>query len=477
MATDAPANGENTISFSLLWRVVRKRWMVILAGLLVGLLLGALTAFAQPTKYRADAVGVVWVPVTQEAVALAADNLALSKAKQYVQLANSRAVADRAVEILDEDMTPSSALAATNVTNPSQTAQLNISAEAGNPEQARDLAEAWLEATAAAVDQLERPRNSTGEDSAIRINTLIEPDVPTSPSSPNMQRSLMFGAAAGLFLGFLAAFLVHVIDRRIRSVEDLSQAVDLPILATIPRRAKAQGDQEHRTLVGGSSASELTGKNRAESFRLIESFKVLRTNIEFSRPDSTPRIITVTSSVPGEGKSSVAMNLSATLAESDYSVILIDADLRKPVVAKALGLVGEVGLTTVMKDPDSLPDAVQFLSGYDHFGVLAAGAIPPNPAELLGSDRFKELLASLAEEFDYVIVDSPPLGPVIDAATLANAVDGFVLVVELNSTTSQQVTSATRTLERVGAEVLGLVANKAAVQSRSSEYAYYAQED
>lgn len=209
-------------------------------------------------------------------------------------------------------------------------------------------------------------------------------------------------------------------------------------------------------------------------FTFIEAYKSLRTNLQFASIDKQYKKIIVTSSVPGEGKSSVAVNLALSLADSGSRVLLIDCDLRKPVVQRylRLGNVKGYGLTNMLADTQKIKQGIIMLSD-SGLNVIVSGPIPPNPAEMLGSLKMKELIGELENDYDYIIFDTPPVSVVTDAAVLSKWCDGVMLVVKHKSTNIDSVQLAKKNLENVKANILGCVLNEFKAKQSSKPYAYY----
>lgn len=197
----------------------------------------------------------------------------------------------------------------------------------------------------------------------------------------------------------------------------------------------------------------LRGSPRAEAYVTI------RTNLRYVDVDHPPRTVVVTSSVPGEGKTTTACNLAIAVAQAGSRVLLIEGDLRRPKVAEYLGVDGSIGLTDVLIGQIQFDDAVIHWRRGLECDFLASGAIPPNPSELLGSHQMAELLQELAGRYDSVIIDAPPLLPVSDAAILAAVTDGALLVVRHGETRHEQVQHATQALRQVDARILGTILN------------------
>ncbi|QIK75252.1 CpsD/CapB family tyrosine-protein kinase [Nocardioides piscis] len=198
---------------------------------------------------------------------------------------------------------------------------------------------------------------------------------------------------------------------------------------------------------------------------------MLRTNMQYVEIDEDQKVIVMTSALPGEGKSTTAINLALSMALADRSVALVEADLRRPRLAPKLDLDGAVGTTSVLLGKVSLDDALQPY-GDSGLQVLLCGPVPPNPSELLQSHAMETLLSDLRARFDLVILDAPPLLPVTDAALLANQADGAVVVVRHKKTTKDQLTHALERLEAVGSKALGIVVNRSPASSSSGGYGY-----
>ncbi|MEW6541829.1 MAG: CpsD/CapB family tyrosine-protein kinase [Bacillota bacterium] len=203
-----------------------------------------------------------------------------------------------------------------------------------------------------------------------------------------------------------------------------------------------------------------------------EAYRTLRTNLGFAAPDRAAKVILITSAGPEEGKTTTAGNLAVVLAQAGHGVCLLDADLRKPRLHKVFGVENEVGLTNVLSQNLALEKAV-VQSAAGGVALLPSGPIPPNPAELLGSGRMKEVLGRLAERYDFVLVDSPPVLAVTDASLLAARVDGVLLVIRAADTRVEPAQEAKARLEKTGGRILGVTLNKVRLSAKDYSYYYY----
>ncbi len=301
---------------------------------------------------------------------------------------------------------------------------------------------------------LETPQGK--KSSPVEISVVRPAGVPTAPLSPRPKINLALGLLVGLALGVGAAVLRETLDMSVKSLDDVQDITGASPLGVVVEDPDAAGKP---LLVHGDSHGP-----RAEAFRQ------LRTNLQYVDVDRPPRVVVVTSALPDEGKSTTSVNLASTLAPAGTRVVLVEADLRRPRVAHYLGIEGAVGLTDVLAGHCDLDVALQSW-GRDLFSVLPSGPLPPNPSEVLNSQHMQELLKVLEGRFDVVLVDSPPLLPVTDAAVLARAGDGAIIVVRHGRTTKEQLARTVATLQAVDARLLGTVLNR--VPRRGPDASYY----
>ena len=341
------------------------------------------------------------------------------------------------------------------------TAQLNtvlVTAEVRDTDRDRSLAiaEGISNTFGTMVDELD---NKGRRSDVVIITAVSGPTLDLRPVAPNWLLYTGLGLLAGLGLGSLIAIGRDALDNTVRSNLIASSLVEAPVLGVIDYDA----DSAKSPLLLGEAANSV----RAESFRQ------LRTNLQFVDAAKSAEVLLVTSAVPGEGKSLTSVNLAISFAEFGQKVLLIDADLRRPVLWNYFGVEKDVGLSSVLAGNTKLEDAIQPW-GSDGLHVLASGQLPPNPAELLGSKAMSDLVSKVRTDFDKVILDTPPLLPVTDAALASAAVDGVVLVVRWGRTHRSQVTAAVETLRQVNARVLGSVLNMRRL-SRGERQSYAAQ--
>lgn len=308
------------------------------------------------------------------------------------------------------------------------------------------------------LDDRIRELNVTEDVGALNITILEVAQPSIEPSEPDKRRIM----ATSMFLGFMVgcglAFLRNLADHRIRSIDEISQLTGATLLGTVPAMPKklALSERGQKVLVDGQSSS-------------AEAFRTIRTAIFFSIPQNEAQTIHITSSMAGEGKSTLASNIAIAMAQSGQRVLLIDADFRRPMLHKIFGLANDSGLSSVLARVDKPSHAIVHgpIEGLD---ILFCGPEAPNPAELLNSHIFKRFLDKLKHYYHRIIIDSPPLGPVADSAILSAICDVTILVVRSELARRRPLIQSSETLNKVGGRVLGCVVNDVQKHSR---YGYY----
>lgn len=436
-------------------KILRARWVSITVITVLATVAGL--AFSLVTTPTYEARAQVFVSVRTGGSTndlLQGSSFTQKQVKSYTDLVTSPRVLTPVIEHLNLATTPDELAKSISASSPLDTVLINITATDEDPQIASDIANATADSLATQVTELEKPDDDA---SPVKISPVRLATAPTEPSAPNTKLNLALGMLVGLALGVGIAVLREVLDTGIRTEAHIRQVSDSSIIGKIDYDEDAP---DHPLIV----------QSHPQSLR-AEAFRRLRTNLQFLDVAGRPRTIVITSSLPGEGKSTTSINLAITLADAGARVILVDADLRRPSVAPYMGIEGNVGLTTVLIGRASVEDVVQPW-GNGNLHVLPSGQIPPNPSELLGSTSMANLLESLSNTYDMVLIDTPPLLPVTDAAVLSRITGGALVVVGANSVTRQQLGESMRALETVGARVLGLVVNRL-THKKGQGYAYY----
>ncbi|MFC8799083.1 polysaccharide biosynthesis tyrosine autokinase [Streptomyces griseoincarnatus] len=439
-------------------RVARKRWTFIVAPVLACLLVVLVYSYSQPPLYTAQSLVFVSFSSAQTTTELNAGATYVQRqVVSYTNLVGAERVLDPVVEELGLDTGTPALRKRVTAESPADTVLIQISATDEEPVLAAKISDAVAQNLAKEVAELETPVEE--ETSPVRLEVVRNAVVPTAPSAPNIRLNVAVALITGLMLGAGLAALREVLDTRVRSEEDVVALTDTAVIGHIPLDETAL---DHPLVVQSSP-------HHARS----EAFRRLRTNLQFLDLEGGPQAMVVVSSVPNEGKSTTAINLAITLADADARVLLIDADLRRPSIANYLGIEGSVGLTTVLIHRAELQDVIQPWGSAGLF-VVPSGAIPPNPAELVGSRAMAKLIEQVREQYDYVIIDTPPLLPVTDAALIAKMTNGALMVTGSGLVRRDQLLQSLGNMSSVNARVLGVVLNKMKWEDTGGyRYGYY----
>ena len=301
--------------------------------------------------------------------------------------------------------------------------------------------------------------------------------VPKTASSPVLKYTLV-GLAAGIIFGCALAVILEMLNNTIKSRADLISRFSMPVLVSIPSfNSDASKKRSKKSKNKNESTRTVEILNEKTPFAIKEAYKTLRTNLQFtinrSAEQKCAEVITVSSAVPMDGKSTTSVNLALTIAQTGAKVILIDCDLRKGRLHKFFTKVGnKVGASNVIPGLNKLDDAVQ-KTEYDGLSILTSGTVPPNPAELIASSNMAKMIDALRTRFDYVIIDTPPVNVVSDALPISKISEGVLLVVRQNQTSYADVENAIKNFELVGSNLLGFILNGVDIENgKSYKYKY-----
>src|SRR5215510_7829343 len=303
--------------------------------------------------------------------------------------------------------------------------------------------------------------------------------VPDTPVGPNRARTVIAAFFLSIGLGLGLALFFEYLDDTVHSTEEVERVLHLPALAVIPSVGSAA---RRRVLPGSTALQKQTGNGNGNSELLMnvdsrsplaEAYRHLRTSVLLSTAGRAPKSLLVTSSLPGEGKTTTAVNTAISLAQTGASVVIIDADMRRPRLQSIFDMHGQLGLSSILSSDASEDDMLAMVRCDEESGlnILTSGPIPPNPAELLGSDQMRRLLAVLQANYTHVVVDSPPVSSFTDGVLISTMVDGVLLVVHGGKSSRHIVRRSRQLLSDVGAKIFGVVLNN--VNLRSHDYYYY----
>jgi len=429
-------------------RVIRRYWLMVSLAAVLGVLCGGLASAFMPPKYHAAVQIYVSVRGESQVVGDLAQGstIARQSVSTYAAVAKTDSVLAPVIDELDLDTTPSSLASSLESSAPANQSLVNIVATDQDAKNAANIANAVGKSLKNIVENELEASTAKGQPSLVSLNVVQPASVPNSPVSPKIPLNLLIGGVIGLLAGIAIAILRSKLDTRIHSIKDIEELSEIPILGG----TVFDPDADKFPLVVHSSPRS----PRSESFR------TLRTNLQFltvKTPDqSTARSFVISSASPNEGKSTTASNIALALAETGSRVLLVDADLRRPSIAKLMGLEGGAGLTDILIGKVEIGDVVQQW-GTNELYVLPSGKIPPNPSELLGSSAMEDFLHVANEYFEYIIIDSPPILLVTDAAVVGKWTDGILLVAASGSTRKQALSGAISSLSTAGARLKGMI--------------------
>jgi capsular exopolysaccharide synthesis family protein len=435
--------------------LLRRRWRPIAICLIAGLLGATFATSRQQKTYVSSARLFVNIPTASSvAEQVAGVQLSSQLLASYSRIATSRAVADRIVKSLSLNESPDAIRGRVGASPDADTLLLIVSASDAEPTKAARLANAAAQALIAQIDELE-----AGKSSRVRAQVIDDAQPDFTPVTPRPKVNLLVGGFLGLVVGLAVALVIDAMDRTVKTPVQAGELFRTPLLGLAPRAKAAR-----------ESALELADD---QLNAVGEAYRALRTSIRFVDFERPLKSILVTSPVAGEGKTTTALNLAVAVAKGGERVILVDADLRRSSLGEVLSIEPGVGLTSVVTRRVALIDALQDWRGL--LTVLPCGALPPNPSELLGSQRMADLLRELEGMADLVVVDAPPVLPVTDAVVLATLVQGVLLVGRYGATQRSQAVEARRRLDGVTANVVGCFLNAVPPSAASGYYDDYYQ--
>ena len=419
------------------WRILRAGWWIVALATVIGVAGAYAYTFFTTPQYQACARLFVTTEGGSSVGEAYQNNLfSQERVSSYAGLATSTQVAQRAVDQLQLPGSAADLRSRITATPIEKTVLLDLCATDADPAVAQALTNAVAGQLTQVVQELETSQR--GGDPAAGATIVDQGDLPSDPIGMGLFVTPGLGGAVGFVVGLALALLRGLVDRSIRD------------------RPRAE-DVSGRVVLGGLPADGTRPKAAVASMATMgEPLRILRTNIRFLGGGSPPRVITITSAAAGEGRTSTAIDLSAVLAEAGHTVLLVGGDLRSSTLGSRLGIEQDSGLSTVLSGEHSVEDAIQ-KNVFDGVSVLPSGPVPPNPSELLGSDRAQELLKELRGDYRYVIVDTPPLLEVTDGAILTALADGTVVLARTGRTTRDKLRRAIKVLDGVSGTVLGVV--------------------
>ena len=444
------------------YRLLLRNLPIVIVTTLVGTLIAGLYSFLATPVYEAKIQLFVSTPSSALDISALAQGSSFSqqRVKSYAQVINGPETLTPVIQELRLNMSAAELAKSVSASAPLDTVLINVTVSETDPYLAVSIANAIGRQFSLTANTLESTDPTMG--GSIKVTMVKSAVLPTAPASPKKGINLILGFILGFGLGTGLSILRQIFDNTVKNEEQLG---DVPLLAAIA----FDNDAIDNPLV--TSAGRYAART--------EAFRQLRTNLQFIRGDNPPKVLAITSAMPGEGKTTSAINLAIMFAQAGKDTLLIEADLRRPRVVEYLGREGlkEVGLTQLLNgelDIEKTKDLEKSMgkSEIENLTVMTTGKIPPNPSELLNSPRFARLVELLREQYEYIIFDCPPLLPVSDAAIISTKTDGTILIVRAGSTRIAQFKGSYDAIASVGSTVLGAVLNMIPLTRDGGDYGY-----
>lgn len=437
---------------------LRRSWAILVASTLLCTAGGAAFVLTRTPVY--EATSQVFVSATS-AVSLSdlsqGSTFTQQVVKSYAEVVSAPIVLDRVIKELGLHMTAEQLGAEVRADAPLDTVIVEITVDDTSPVRAANIADA---ASAALSDvAVELTPGTKDASSSIKVTRIRAASLPTKPISPQIPLTMGLAVLLGIAVGLVVIAIRERLDVKIRGVADLASLTDVPVIgSSVERRRGASRQLSHYP----------TGHP------YVEAYKALLTKLRFMNGGKGVHSIVVSSSITSEGKTTTAASLGQAFAQGPRSVVVVDADLRRPALADYFGVDATLGLSDLLTNALSVDDVLQRVGESDLY-VIPAGVLPPNPSELLGTPQMADLIRELEDRFDLVIFDSPPVLPVTDPAVLAHQTGGLLLVSAVGKVGRPEVRDALLELTRVAVNVLGIVVNMLPEASTSmSGYGYSA---
>jgi capsular exopolysaccharide synthesis family protein len=423
-------------------RALQATWWLSAIGMIGGGLAGlGVSLLLTPVYTSSTQLFVSTTDSASTSEVFAGSQFSQQRVTSYAQLISGKELAGRVIDRLGLEMSPTELSREIRASAVTYSVLIDVTVTDPSPVRAQEIADAVGEEFTTLAQELEAP--DSGGASPVKVTVTDRPEVARSPSSPDPVRNVILGLVLGAILGGAGAVARSYLDRSVKDGDEAADLAGAPVIGVVAR----DDTLARRHLV-----------NQGVPNRTAEDYRRLRANLQFLDVDNPPRVIMVSSAVPSEGKTTLVVNLGLALVEAGRTVVIVEADLRRPKVTRYLGIVGGVGLTNILVGSAEVDEVLQRY-GDGGLSVIAAGPAAPNPGQLLASQHMATLVKELRGRHDFVLVDAPPVLPVADASALASHVDGALLSIRFGSTRRDQVKQAAETLNRVGVRLLGAVLN------------------
>lgn len=457
------------INLSDIFRILKKNWIYCLIALVIsGMGAYFFSLFMIEPLYTSSVSMYVNSNAESTNVNINQLNASQRLTSTYIIVLNEGEIFNQLSEELGGQYSPAQLRSFCSLSQIENTEVFKVTVTTPDPELSRDVCTLFSELAPAALGSVVLG----GE-----VRTLAKPTVSTSPSYPNIPKNTLMFALAGAFLTAASFVVYSMLDTRIRSPKEITDKFDFPLLGIVPNQDAAY-EQIRRTkkttAIKNATANNLIYNpiiNDKTPFSVLEAYNTICANISFMLSEENRKVIVVTSSNPSECKSTTSSNLAIALAQSGVHVLLIDCDFRKPTLHNYVRTPNEQGFSNVIAGFCEIED-VLFEEIKPNLDLITAGTIPPNPVTLLSSEKTRKLISQLSIDYDYVIIDSPPLNLVADASLISRHSSGVIMVVRERKTTLPALNQATNLLSLANANIIGAVMTCGEIAENTSNYGY-----
>ncbi|MDO5559303.1 MAG: polysaccharide biosynthesis tyrosine autokinase [Oscillospiraceae bacterium] len=445
--------------------ILMSRWLMI-AGLAIvtGLIFSLFTMFMITPMYSSTAQ---YYAVDSTNQSVGSDNSELTYLQKivdtYIELFKTDVFMDNVIVSSGIEKTTGQLKGMVSLSGKSGTSIFSVTVTGSNPDEIMLIQNTIAELAPDMIKGI----TTTGE------VVICDPaKTPTSPISPNQTKNTLLGVVLGFAVGVFLALLLDMLDQNIKGKQELEDRCSLPVLSQIPsfEEDKKEIKKKKKMKKNNNNVSLRTINMIDENtdFAITESYKTLRTNLQFTIHGNKCKKIILTSPIPQDGKSTTSVNLAITMAQTGHKVLLVDGDMRKGRVHKYFDLHNDVGLSNLISGMADIDTTIKTVKKYNNLCVLTSGTIPPNPSELAASEEMKQLMDKLSEKFEYILIDSPPINIVSDSIPLSKLADGVVVVVRQNKSTYAEIETALNSFRLVNSNIIGLVLNDVDISTGKS---------